>query len=58
MGRDLDRIEREADSFRGVVAAAYRELARRFPARYVTVDGTAAPERIAEEIYGALRIGS
>jgi dTMP kinase len=58
MGRDLDRIEREGDSFRARVAAAYRELAQRFPARYLTFDGTAAPETIAEEIHGALRSGS
>jgi dTMP kinase len=58
MDRELDRIEREGDSFRGRVAAAYRELAERFPARYLTVDGTAAPETIAEEIYGAFRSGS
>jgi dTMP kinase len=55
MDHDLDRIEREGDSFRGSVAAAYRELALRFPDRYLTVDGRAAPETIAEEIYGALR---
>jgi dTMP kinase len=58
MDRDLDRIEREGDTFRVRVAAAYRELAERFPARYLTVDGTAAPETIAEEIYGAFRSGS
>jgi dTMP kinase len=55
MGDDLDRIEREGDGFRARVAAAYRELAARYPDRYVTVDGTAAPETIAEEIHGALR---
>ncbi len=55
MGRDLDRIEREGDDFRARVAAAYRDLAERFAERYLTVDGTAAPEAIAEEIYGALR---
>lgn len=55
MGGDLDRIEREGDGFRGRVAAAYRDLAGRFPERYVTVDGGAAPETIAEEIHGALR---
>ncbi len=58
MGHDLDRIEREGDGFRDRVAAAYRDLAQRFPARYVTVDGAAAPETIAEEIYGALRSGT
>ena len=58
MGDDLDRIEREDDGFRGRVAAAYRDLAERFPERYVTVDGSGAPETIAEEIHGALRSGS
>ena len=53
----LDRIEREGDSFRARVAAAYRELAERFPERYVTVDGTASPEAVAEEIHGAVRRG-
>ena len=55
MGTELDRIEREGDSFRGRVAAAYRDLAERFPARYVTVAGAASPEAIAEEIHGAIR---
>jgi len=55
MDADRDRIEREDDDFRARVAAAYRELAERFPKRYVTVDGTAPAEEIAEEIYGALR---
>jgi dTMP kinase len=58
MGGGLDRIEREGDSFRTRVADAYRELARRFPARYVTIDGTAPPEMIAEEIHAAVRSGS
>jgi dTMP kinase len=55
MGANLDRIEREDDGFRTRVAAAYRQLAERFPDRYVTVDGTASPESIAEEILGAVR---
>jgi dTMP kinase len=54
MGSDLDRIEREDEGFRARVAAAYRELAARFPERYVVVDGTAPPEAVAEEIRGAL----
>src|SRR4051812_410922 len=52
---DLDRIEREGEAFRGRVAAAYVELAGRFPDRYLTVPGTGTPHAIAEEIYGALR---
>lgn len=55
MGKDRDRMEREGDAFRARVAAAYDELAARYPERYVRVDGTAAPDAIAEEIRGALR---
>jgi len=55
MGAELDRIEREDEGFRARVAAAYRELAEWDPGRYVTVDGTADPETIAEEILGAVR---
>lgn len=55
MGGDLDRIEREGDAFHVRVADAYRALAALFPERYVVVDGRAAPERVAEEIDGALR---
>jgi dTMP kinase len=58
MGDELDRIEREDDGFRDRAAAGYRELANRFPARYLVVDGTASPAAIGEEIYGALRGGS
>ncbi len=55
MGGTLDRIEREDDGFRARVAAAYGELAARFPERYLTLDGGAPAEQIAEEIHGALR---
>lgn len=58
MGGELDRIEREGDAFRARVAEAYRTLAARFPERYVVVDGTRAPDEVAEEIHGALRGGS
>ena len=55
MSEERDRIEREDDGFHARAADAYRQLAALFPERYVTVDGTAAPELIAEEIYGAIR---
>lgn len=58
MGGELDRIEREGDEFRARVAEAYGTLAARFPERYVVVDGTRAPDEVAEEIRGALRGGS
>jgi dTMP kinase len=54
----LDRLEREGDGFHERVASAYRELASRFPDRYVVVDGSRAPEQIAEEIHERLRHGS
>jgi dTMP kinase len=56
MGRELDRIEREGAGFMDTVAAAYSELANRFPARYVIVDAMRSPEAIAEEIHGSLRL--
>ena len=56
MSEERDRIEREDDGFHARAADGYRQLAALFPERYLTVDGTgAAPELIAEEIYGALR---
>jgi dTMP kinase len=55
MSEDRDRIEREDDGFHARAAGAYRQLAALFPERYVIVDGTAAAELIAEEIYGAIR---
>ena len=55
MAGDRDRIERETDGFHALVADAYRQLAAREPDRFLTVDGTAPAEQIAEEIHGALR---
>jgi dTMP kinase len=56
MGRELDRIEKEGAGFMEAVAAAYGELAARFPDRYVIIDAARAPEAIAEEIHGSLRL--
>ena len=55
MSEERDRIEREDDGFHARAADAYRQLAALFPERYLTVDGSAAPDLVAEEIYGALR---
>ena len=52
---ERDRIEREDAGFHARVAAGYRQLAALFPERYLTVDGTSAPDVLAEEIHGALR---
>ena len=50
-----DRIEREGDQFAADVDRAYREIADLFPNRVVVLDGTEAPEKIAEEIHGYVR---
>jgi dTMP kinase len=50
-----DRIEREAAEFHLAVAAAYRSLAEMFPRRVIPVDGSRAPDEIAEEVRGRLR---
>jgi dTMP kinase len=54
-GLELDRIEREDEAFRSVVADAYRELETLFPDRIVTLDGTAAADEIAEQIRAQVR---
>jgi len=53
---DHDRLERETHDFHERVAAGYRDLAARFPERYVVLDATGAPDAISEEVYGALRV--
>jgi dTMP kinase len=50
-----DRIERAGESFRVRVDAAYRDLADLFPERIVVVDGSRAPDAVAEEVRGRLR---
>jgi dTMP kinase len=55
VGAVRDRLEREDDGFRARVAAAYGEVARRFPERVVVVEASRRPEEIAEEIHGAVR---
>jgi dTMP kinase len=55
VGRNADRIEREAEAFRERVDAAYRQLAEYFPQRITTIDGTRPPREIAEEVLDELR---
>ncbi len=56
LGSDHDRLEREGSAFRALAASAYRDLAARFPERYVVLDATRDPDDLAEEIHGALRV--
>ena len=58
VGSEHDRLEREDEEFHRLVDAGYRELAARFPERIVVLDGTRSPERIAEEVHGALRVSA
>jgi dTMP kinase len=54
VGGERDRLEREDDDFHARADQGYRELARRFPERIVTLDATRPPDELAEEVYGAL----
>ena len=49
-GPASDRIEREGEEFLRAVDKAYRELGSIFGGRIVILDGSQAPEKIAEEV--------
>jgi dTMP kinase len=53
----LDRIEREDEAFRQVVADGYRTLAGLYPERVALLDGTLPPETIAEQVREQVRVG-
>lgn len=55
VGDERDRIEQAGGAFWPVVAETYRELAARFPERYVVVDGRLPVEELAAEVRGHLR---
>jgi dTMP kinase len=55
MTADRDRLEREDTGFHARADAGYRELARRFPERIVTVDGALPEDEVAQLI--AARVG-
>lgn len=52
---DSDRLELEGPALQTKVAAAYRELAERFPERIVVVDADRPPDVIRNEIREQLR---
>ena len=56
--REHDRLESEDADFHARVDDGYRRLAERFPERIVVLDGTRPAEELAEEVYGALRVGA
>ena len=55
VGEKRDRIERADAAFWPLVVEAYRDLAARFPERYVVVDGRLPVEELAEEIRDRVR---
>jgi dTMP kinase len=55
VGDRPDRIERESAAFQRRVAAAYVELAERWPERITVLDGSLPADTLAERIHGALR---
>jgi dTMP kinase len=57
-GRAGDRIEREDESFRASVEAAYRELAERFPERIVVIEGGGPTREVADLVRGELQLAS
>jgi dTMP kinase len=56
--REHDRLESEDADFHARVDEGYRRLAERFPERIVALDGTRPAEELAEEVYGAVRVGA
>ena len=48
--RTIDRLEAEDKGFHENVSLAYRQLAKRFPDRFVVVDATKDPRVVEEEI--------
>jgi dTMP kinase len=56
IGSYHDRLEREGTAFRALAAAAYRDLAARFPERIVVLDGMRSPGALADEIYDSVRV--
>jgi dTMP kinase len=56
--REHDRLESEDVEFHALAGEGYRELADRFPERIVVLDGMRPVEELAEEVYGALRVGA
>ena len=58
LNREHDRLESEGEVFHALAASGYRDLAERFPERIVVLDGSRPAKELAEEVYGALRVGA
>lgn len=53
-GAEADRLEQAGGAFFSRVAAAYRELAERWPERIVTVDGDGSPAEVEQRVRQAV----
>ena len=51
---DPDRIEQQGDSFHARTEAAYEQLARENPRRFLAVNGNQPPEQVTEEAFRLL----
>ncbi len=54
-GANADRFENEGQDFHEQLRAAYREIAAREPGRCILIDADAAEEKVAEEVWDAVR---
>ena len=52
--RSLDRLEQETISFHAKVREQYLSIARKYPSRYIVLNGESQPEKIHHQILSAL----
>ena len=55
VGERRDRLEQEETEFHRRVRRAYRELSRRFPARFVVIDASRTPSEVHQDIVTAFK---
>jgi dTMP kinase len=53
LSRDHDRIEKEAGEFHRRVTAAYMQIAKQYPTRFVVLDASKPQAELHEEIVSA-----
>jgi dTMP kinase len=54
LGASLDRFERDGDDFHNRVAAGFVAMATADPGRWVVIDGDAATEAVADDVWHAV----
>lgn len=53
--REVNRLDVEKLDFHHMVRDAFLSLAKRFPDRYVIIDASSSPEKVASDAYEAIR---